>query len=157
MLATVAAMESPSRFSEDLFPDRQPWDVAFDELTVSYSQFWVLAEGGDRSDAESAVPQDDAVSGHGTAAGVPTQASRVHIGAALSVWDETPPDGAGVYLGSCRIDVPERELTLVNVEGREPGPSLVLPDSGIYAVKVWRRSADETEQYDIRVWPSPGR
>ncbi|MER7666373.1 hypothetical protein [Streptomyces sp. NPDC096193] len=150
-------MESPSTFGEDLFPDRQPWDVAFDELTVSYSQFWVLGEGGDRGDVESAIPQGDAVSGHGTAAGVPTRASRALIGAALSVWDETPPDGVGTYLGTCRIEVPERELTLVNVEGREPGPVLVLPDGGAYAVKVWRRSGDEPEQYDIRVWPSPGR
>ncbi|WNO76777.1 MULTISPECIES: hypothetical protein [unclassified Streptomyces] len=149
-------MESPCTFGEDLLPDRQPWDVTFDELTVSYSQFWVLAEGGARCDVESATPRGDSVYGHGAAVGVPTLASRANISAVLSVWDDAPPDGIGVYLGRCRIEVAERELTLVNVEGREPGPALVLPDSGSHEVKVWRRSADGPEQYDIRVWPSAG-
>ncbi|MET7622808.1 hypothetical protein [Streptomyces sp. NPDC005408] len=150
-------MEPATVFGEDVFPDRQPWDVVFDALTVSYGEFWVLAEGGDRDDVESAIPDGDAVSGHGTAVGVPTRESRTSIEVALSVWDDTPPDGDGAYLNACRINVPERELRVVNVEGREPGPALVLPDSGAYEVKVWRRVCDGPEQYDIRVWPSPGQ
>ncbi|MFI1016845.1 hypothetical protein [Streptomyces sp. NPDC020965] len=150
-------MESVTVFGENLFPDRQPWDVVFDTLKVSHSEFWVLAEGGDHGDLESAIPQEGVVSAHGTAVGVPTRASRTRIGIALSVWGETPPDGRGVYLGTCRVDAPARELTCVNVEGREPGPALVLPDAGEYGVKAWRCASEEPERYDIRVWPCPDR
>ncbi|GGT26998.1 hypothetical protein GCM10010222_81000 [Streptomyces tanashiensis] len=143
-----------------LFPQAQPWDVVFDALWVSYSEFWLVAGAGPGADIESAIPEGDAVKGNGEAIGIPTQISAGHIAVALSVWGAPAPDGQGLLLGTARITAPDREVTLVNVEGREPGPVLVLPDEGEHEVKVWRlepRKPGDPERYDVRVWLCPVR
>ncbi|MEU6622631.1 hypothetical protein ABZ926_17945 [Streptomyces litmocidini] len=146
---------------EVLFPEAQPWEVVFDALWVSHSEFWLVAGDGPGADIVGAVPEGDAVKGNGEAIGIPAQGSAGRVAVVLSVWEAPAPDGRGVLLGTSRIAAPGRELALVNVEGREPGPVLVLPDEGEYEVKVWRlasKSADDPERYDVRVWrcPAPG-
>ncbi|MFB7368913.1 hypothetical protein ACFC0D_03590 [Streptomyces sp. NPDC056222] len=149
-------MDSAMMFGEDLFPTDQPWDVVFDSLWVSHSEFWLVAAGGHGADIVSAVPDGDSVRGSEDAVGVPTLTSAAHIGVVLSVWEGPAPDGAGALLGTSRIEAPDREVTLVNVEGREPGPVLVLSDGGEHEVRVWRRS-EGPERYDIRIWPCATR
>ncbi|MFJ4868575.1 hypothetical protein [Streptomyces sp. NPDC088757] len=145
---------------EELFPEAQPWDTVYDAMWVSYSEFWLTAGGGPAADIATAIPEGDAVKGNGEAIGIPTLGSNTRIAAVLSVWESPAPDGQGTPLGTARITSLTRELALVNVEGREPGPALVLPDEGEHEVRVWRRtarSADDPECYDIRVWLCPTR
>ncbi|WP_328946755.1 hypothetical protein OG259_40080 [Streptomyces sp. NBC_00250] len=140
---------------DELFPSAQPWDVVDDSLWVSHSEFWLVAGSGPGIDIVSAVPEGDSIKGNGGAVGIPTRASETRIAAVVSVWEGAAPHGDGAFLGTCRITVPDRELALVNVEGREPGPVLVLPEEGEHTVSVWRRDvsgSDAAEQYDIRVW-----
>ncbi|KQX14914.1 hypothetical protein ASC82_06545 [Streptomyces sp. Root431] len=155
--ATVAAMRPETAFTgEDLFPHAQPWDVVFDVLRVSHGEFWLVAGDGPGAGIVSAIPEGDSLTGNGEAIGIPTLASAGHVAVALSVWEGPAPDGPGKLLGTSRIVAPDRELALVNVEGREPGPVLVLPDEGEHQVRVWRRPARGVggpECYDIRVWP----
>ncbi|MFE1549878.1 hypothetical protein [Streptomyces sp. NPDC058718] len=141
---------------EDLFPHSKPWDVVYDVLWVTHSEFWLVAGDGPGADLVGAIPEGDSLKGNAEAIGIPTLASAGHVAVALSVWEEPAPDGHGELLGTSRIVAPGRELALVNVEGREPGPVLVLPDEGEHQVRVWRRSATGaggSECYDIRVWP----
>ncbi|MFJ6581280.1 hypothetical protein ACIQMY_35555 [Streptomyces sp. NPDC091368] len=141
-----------------LFPDAQPSDVVLDTLGVSYGEFWLVAGAGPGTDIETAIPEGDAVAGNGAAVGVPTVEPTGRIAVVLSVWEAPAPDGLGVPLGTSRITAPGRELALINVEGREPGPLLVLPDGGEHEVAVWRLArpgAGGPERYDIRVWPCP--
>ncbi|WP_369147859.1 hypothetical protein [Streptomyces sp. R44] len=151
-------MESETAFAdEELFPRDQPWDAVFDALSVSHSEFWLVADDMLGADLVSAVPEGDTLKGNGAAVGIPTQLSARRIAVVLSVWEEPAPDGRGVLLGTSRITAPGRELSLVNVEGREPGPVLVLPDEGEHEVKVWRLAPAEAggpERYDVRVWPA---
>ncbi|MFD4322241.1 hypothetical protein [Streptomyces sp. NPDC058548] len=143
---------------DDLFPHAQPWDVTYDALWVSHSAFWLVAGSGPGADIVTAIPERDSVKGNGEAIGIPTTGSATRIAAALSIWEGPAPDGQGLLLGGCPISVPDRELALVNVEGREPGPVLVLAEEGGHQVSVWRREAtslEEPERYDIRVWPCP--
>jgi hypothetical protein len=143
---------------EDLFPETQPWDMVYDAMWVSHGEFWLTAGEGPGADIVSALPEGDSVKGNGEAIGIPTAASHVRIVAALSVWETPAPDRQGTLLGTSRITSPTRELGLVNVEGREPGPVLVLPDEGEHEVKVWRlapENAGDRERYDIRVWLRP--
>ncbi|MFE5614199.1 hypothetical protein [Streptomyces sp. NPDC056524] len=149
-------MDPETMFGEDLFPSDQPWDVVFDSLWVSYSEFWLTASS-DPNDITSVIPDGDSVAGNGKAVGIPTLISAGDIAVALSVWRRPAPDGVGNLLGGSRINAADREVSLVNVEGREPGPILVLPEADEYQVKVWRLPSaggpEEPERYDIRVWP----
>ncbi|MFE5594239.1 hypothetical protein [Streptomyces sp. NPDC056549] len=77
---------------EVLFPQVQPWDVVFDNLWVSYSEFWLVAGAGPGADLESAIPEGDAVKGNGEAIGIPTQIPAGCIAVALSVWEAPAPD-----------------------------------------------------------------
>ncbi|MER5708588.1 hypothetical protein [Streptomyces sp. NPDC002122] len=141
---------------EDFFPHAQPWDVVYDVFRVTHSEFWLVVGDGPGADIVSAIPEGDSLKGNGEAIGIPTLASAGHVAVAPSVWEEPAPDGHGKLLGTSRIVAPGRELALVNVEGREPGPVLVLPDEGEHQVWVWRRPArggGGTECYDVRVWP----
>ncbi|MEU6882913.1 hypothetical protein [Streptomyces sp. NPDC046712] len=147
-------MDPVTIFGKDLFPADQPWDVVFDALWVSHSEFWLVAGSGAGADVVSAIPEGDSVRGIGEAVGVPTLSSATDVGVALSVWEGPAPDGAGTLLGTSRIEAPDREVSLVNVEGREPGPVLVLPEGGEHEVRVWR-CAEGPERYDIRMWPCP--
>ncbi|GGY26152.1 hypothetical protein [Streptomyces tanashiensis] len=145
---------------EVLYPQAQPWEVVFDALWVSHSEFWLVAGDGFGADIVTAIPEGDSVRGNGEAIGIPTQGSAGRIAVVLSAWEEPAPDGRGVLLGMSRITAPDRELALVNVEGREPGPVLVLRDEGDHEVKVWRLapgSDGAVERYDVRVWPCPAR
>ncbi|MDX2565254.1 hypothetical protein PV371_37255 [Streptomyces sp. TX20-6-3] len=145
---------------EELFPGVQPWDVVYDALWVSHSEFWLAAGDGLGADVVTAIPEGDSVKGNGVAVGSPTLGSAGRVTAVLSVWESPAPDGQGTLLGTSRITSPTRELALINVEGREPGPVLVLQDEGEHEVKVWRRattSTDDPEHFDIRVWPCPTR
>ncbi|MFG3041890.1 hypothetical protein ACGFYZ_33830 [Streptomyces sp. NPDC048330] len=152
-------MEPVANFENDkLFPDRQPWDVVYDALWVTHGEFWLVAGSGPGGDIDSAIPEDGSIKGNGEAVGIPAASANGRVGAALSVWEEPAPDSQGTPLGTCRIGAPDRELALVNVEGRESGPVLVLPDAGEYQVSVWRCAAagdGGSERYDIRVWPCP--
>ncbi|GGU12802.1 hypothetical protein GCM10010272_67510 [Streptomyces lateritius] len=151
-------MDPESMINSDLYPDRQPWDVVFDELWVSHSEFWLVAGSGPGADIVSAIPEGDAVTGNGEAIGIPTSGSAGDVSIALSVWEAPVPEGRGTWLGTCRIWAPGRELSFVNVEGREPGPVLVLPEGAEYQVSVWRcakADAAGSERYDIRVWQCP--
>ncbi|WP_225805583.1 hypothetical protein [Streptomyces sp. NK15101] len=142
---------------EDLFPGAQPWDRVYAAMWVSHSEFWLVAGDGPCADPVTAIPEGDCVKGNGEAIGIPTLGSATRIQAVLSVWESPSPDGQGTLLGTSRITSPTRELTLINVEGREPGPVLVLPNEGEHEVRVWRcaaRSAADPERYDIRVWHS---
>ncbi|MFI6416946.1 hypothetical protein ACIBG6_05910 [Streptomyces sp. NPDC050842] len=141
-----------------LFLHAQPWDVVFDALWVSHSEFWLVAGDGPGADIVSAIPEGDSVKGNGEAVGIPAQGSASRIAVVLSVWEDPAPDGRGTLLGTSRITASTRELSLVNVEGKEPGPVLVLPDEGEHEVRVWRcpaGQASDPERYDIRVWPCP--
>ncbi|MFF7780295.1 hypothetical protein ACFZCG_38475 [Streptomyces tanashiensis] len=145
---------------EGLFPDVQPWDAVYDALLGAHSEFWLAAGDGPGADIVTAIPEGDSVRGNGEAVGIPTLGSTGRIAAVLSVWEAPAPDGQGTLLGTSRITSLTRELALVNVEGREPGPVLVLPDEGEHEVRVWRRAAgsvDDPECYDIRVWLCPAR
>ncbi|MFG3350154.1 hypothetical protein ACGF1Z_34465 [Streptomyces sp. NPDC048018] len=148
----------PAFDSSVVFPGKQPWDVVFDALWVTHGEFWLVAGSGPGADITSAVPEGDGVQGNGEAVGIPASASG-RVGVALSVWAGPAPDGQGVTLGASLISVPDRELALVNVEGREPGPVLVLPDDGDYEVRAWRCPPTEeqtlVERYDIRAWLCP--
>ncbi|MCT4357816.1 hypothetical protein M5362_32435 [Streptomyces sp. Je 1-79] len=149
-------MVTDSTFGKSMFPADQPWDVVFDALWVSYSEFWLVAGSGPGADFTPVIPDGDSVQGNGGAVGVPTSRSTTRIEVALSVWDRPAPDGTGTPLGTARIEVPDREVALVNVEGREPGPVLVLPEADEYQVKVWRcpvAPGSAPERYDIRLWP----
>ncbi|MFF8836057.1 hypothetical protein [Streptomyces sp. NPDC015130] len=152
-------MDPENAFNSDtLFPDVQPWDAVYDSMWVSHGEFWLVAGDGPGVDTTTAIPRGDTVQGNGDAVGVPTTGSTDRIAAVLSVWDSPAPDRLGTLLGTSRISSPTRELALINVEGREPGPVLVLPDEGEYEVKVWRcavQTADDLEGYDIRVWLCP--
>jgi len=143
---------------EELFPGAQPWDSVYDTLWVTHSVFWLVAGTGPGADIVSAVPEGDSVKGSGEAVGIPTPTSAARVTAVLSVWDSPAPDGRGTSLGAARITVPARELVLVNVEGREPGPVLVLPEEGEHEVRVWwlaTSGAEELDRYDIRLWRRP--
>ncbi|WP_030557039.1 hypothetical protein [Streptomyces exfoliatus] len=145
---------------EELFPDAQPWDTVYDAMWVSHGEFWLSAGDGPGTDIVTAIPEGDSVKGNGEAIGIPTLGSSTGIAAVLSVWESPAPDAQGTLLGMSRITSPTRELSLVNVEGREPGPVLVLPDEGEHEVRVWRcaaKGADDPERYDIRVWLYPTR
>ncbi|MFG3345772.1 hypothetical protein ACGF1Z_12010 [Streptomyces sp. NPDC048018] len=143
-----------SLVAASLFPDEQPWDVVFDAFHVTHGQFWLVA--GDGAEIVSAVPEGDSLKGNGAAIGIPASRSATRVSVALSFWEEPAHDGCGALVGRCRIAVPDRELALVNVEGREPGPVLLLPDGGEYEVTVRRLEAEDAvapERYEIRVWP----
>ncbi|WP_329428025.1 hypothetical protein [Streptomyces sp. NBC_01268] len=145
---------------EELFAHARPWDVVYDALWVSHSEFWLVAGNGPGADVVTAIPEGDSVKGNGEAIGIATLGSAGRIAVALSVWEASAPDGQGTLLGTSRIMVPDRELAVVNVEGREPGPVLVVLDEGEHEVKVWRLapgSADDPERYDVRVWLCPAR
>lgn len=151
-------MEPETMFDKGLFPaDLQPWDAVFDYLWVTHSEFWLVA--GPDADIVSAIPDRNSVAGNGGAVGVPAPSSETHVGVALSIWEGPAPDGAGALLGTTKIEVPDREVTLANVEGREPGPVLVLPEADGYQVAVWRLPAEVEgevpERFDIRMWPLP--
>lgn len=79
-------------FGEDLFPTDQPWDVVFDSLWVSHSEFWLVAGPG--ADIVSTIPEGDSVRGNGEAVGVPTFSSATDVGVALSVWEGPAPPRA---------------------------------------------------------------
>lgn len=141
------------RFEGTLFSGDNPWDVVFDILRTPYREFWLI--GDSRADIESAIPGSDSIAGNSEAVGIPClREGRVLV--SISVWEGPAPDGQGDYLGASQISAPEREVTLINVEGRDPGPVLVLQDEGDHHVKVWRsiaRNSNGFEQYDIRLWP----
>ncbi|MFJ8659723.1 hypothetical protein [Streptomyces sp. NPDC093795] len=145
-------------FSAGMFPGRSPWHVVFDVLSVSHSQFWLVSGSMPGSPIVCPVPEGDSMKGNGEAVGVPTLASATRVDVVLSAWEREAPEGHGTPLGTCRIWVPGRELVLVNVEGREPGPVLVLPDAEEFQVRGWRCPASDghgPERYDLRVGPVP--
>ncbi|MFE6222976.1 hypothetical protein [Streptomyces sp. NPDC057854] len=152
-------MDDEAEFESNLFLVGEPTDVVFDALSVTYSQFWLALAAADHFvDVSTAVPAADSIVTNGDAVGIPTKISAGHVKVALSAWPATPPDGQGVLLGSSSIEVEGRELHLVNVEGREPGPALVLEDDGPYEVRVWRSEpagTSTTEYFDIRVCRDP--
>ncbi|MEU2656047.1 hypothetical protein ABZ615_12050 [Streptomyces sp. NPDC007325] len=149
-------MNSGDELAHNLFQEREPTDVVFDTLWVTHSEFWlVLAAAGHFVDVSTAIPSEDSIVGNGDAVGIPTRESVVDVRISLSVWPTTPPDGRGAPLGSTSIEVEGRELRLVNVEGREPGPVLLLEEDGPHLVRVWRSEPGpegQKEFYDIRVW-----
>ncbi|RVU20961.1 hypothetical protein EOT10_26935 [Streptomyces antnestii] len=145
-------MEPETNSQSSLFGNTGPWDVVYDDFVISYSQFWVAARDG--ADFTTAIPAGEEVKGNGQAVGIPAASQETRVEVALSYWQSTPPDGVGKYLGSAVLDVPNRELRCLNVEGREEPAVLVLPDDGSHEVKVWRRN-DLPEQYDIRVSECP--
>ncbi|MFE9045306.1 hypothetical protein ACFY9F_32320 [Streptomyces sp. NPDC012421] len=152
-------MDNDDELERNIFQECEPTDVVYDTLGVTHSEFWlVLAAAGHFVDVSTAIPSDDSIAGNGDAVGIPTRESVGDVGISLSVWPTTPPDGTGAPLGSTSIRVEGRELRLVNVEGREPGPVLLLEEDGPYLVRVWRSepgSEGQKEFYDIRVWKDP--
>ncbi|MFI0829549.1 hypothetical protein ACH4Q7_34640 [Streptomyces roseolus] len=152
-------MDGEAEFESGLFLDGEPTDVVFDALWVTYSQFWLALAAADRFvDVSTAIPAADSIATNGDAVGIPTRSSAGNVKVALSAWPATPPDGQGDLLDSSSIVVEGRELHLVNVEGREPGPVLVVEDDGPYEVRVWRSEpagASTTEYFDIRVCRGP--
>ncbi|GGR51696.1 hypothetical protein [Streptomyces roseolus] len=152
-------MDDEAEFENNLFLGGEPTDVVFDALWVTYSQFWLTLAAADRFvDVSTAIPAADSIATNGDAVGIPTRSSAGNVKVALSAWPATPPDGQGDLLGSSSVVVEGRELHLVNVEGREPGPVLVLEDDGSYEVRVWRSEpagTGATEYFDIRVWQDP--
>ncbi|MFF9340515.1 hypothetical protein ACF1CG_12315 [Streptomyces sp. NPDC014773] len=149
-------MDDEAEFERNSFRDGEPWDVVFDTLWIICSQFWLVLAAADRSvDVSTVIPAGDSIASNGDAVGIPTRISAGHVKVALSAWPATPPDGQGVPLGSSSIVVEGRELRLVNVEGREPGPVLVLEEDGPYEVRVWRSEVQGAEYFDIRVWQGP--
>ena len=150
-------MNDGAGFERDLFQGDEPTDVVFDSLWVTYSQFWLVPVAGPYPEVTTAIPVGDAIAANGEVVGLPTKNSAGDVRVALSVWSATPPDGHGTLLGSASIVVEGRELRLINVEGREPGPVLVLDDDGTYEVRVWRSEPAEVtpEFFDIRVWQNP--
>ncbi|MER5966671.1 hypothetical protein [Streptomyces sp. NPDC002057] len=134
-----------------------PEDVVYDSFFVSYREFWLVAAGGPDPDLTEAIPEENSIAGGGESVGIPTLRDGV-VRVTLSSWENPAPDARGTFLGQSLITAPEREITLRNVEGKEPGSVLVLESEGDYHVKVWRSgdgSGDDLEEYDIRVWPYP--
>ncbi|MGW3521383.1 hypothetical protein [Streptomyces hydrogenans] len=150
-------MDDGAGFERDLFQGNEPTDVVFDSLWVTYSEFWLAPAAGPYADVTTAIPVGDAIAANGEVVGIPTKNSAGDVTVALSVWPATPPDGRGTLLGSASIEVEGRELHLINIEGREPGPVLVLEDDGTYEVRVWKSEPAEVtpEFFDIRVWQNP--
>ncbi|MFF2776058.1 hypothetical protein ACFVU3_14225 [Streptomyces sp. NPDC058052] len=131
-------MDDAAAFESALFRDGEPYDVAFDSLWVTYGEFWLVSTAGCSVDVSTAIPTADSIVTNGGAVGIPAKSSAGHMAMALSLWSATPPDGRGIPLGSSSITVEGRELSLVNVEGREPAPALVVEEDGTYQVRVWR-------------------
>ncbi|MDX2290926.1 MULTISPECIES: hypothetical protein [Streptomyces] len=151
-------MDNGAEFERNVFQGGEPTDVVVDTLWVTHSQFWLAPAAGTYPDVTTAIPVGDSIAENAEVVGIPTKSSAGDMRVALSLWPTTPPDGRGTLLGSASIVVEGRELHLINVEGREPGPVLVLEDDGTYKVRVWRTEPAETtaaEYFDIRVWQGP--
>ncbi|MGA5198305.1 hypothetical protein [Streptomyces exfoliatus] len=150
-------MENSARFGDNLFEGANPIDVAFDTLWVTHREFWLVAGDGPGADVSTAIPVGDSLAHNGEAVGIPTLAEGF-VNVALSAWASRPPHAQGFLLGSCSINANEREVSLINVEGREPGPVLVLEEAGEHQVSVWRsipQNDDDFEMFDIRIWLGP--
>ncbi|MFI0990509.1 hypothetical protein [Streptomyces exfoliatus] len=150
-------MDNDASFGAGLFQGKVPWDVIYDTLWVSHKEFWLVAGTGPGPDIVTAIPEGDTIACNGEAVGIPTLTEGL-VNVALSVWGGPPPDGQGPLLGTGRINAVDRELALVNVEGREPGAVLILEEAGEHQVRVWRaapRADDQAELFDVRIWPCP--
>ncbi|MFC9337391.1 hypothetical protein ACFT0G_02975 [Streptomyces sp. NPDC057020] len=155
--ARIEAMDNNADFGAHLFPGESPWDAIYDTLWVSHREFWLVAGTGPGPNIMTAIPEGDTIACNGEAVGIPTL-SEGRVSVALSVWEGPAPDGQGSFLGTGQINVSDRELSLLNVEGREPGPVLTLEEEGQHEVRVWRaaaRSSDGAELFDVRIWPCP--
>lgn len=143
-----------------LFPGVQPWDADAGTVRVSHSQFWVHCGDWWQSDETPVTPDGDMPRARDGAVAIPTVAQNTRAGVVLSLWEQEPPLAAtGRLLGECRLQAEDRELA---VHGGVNGPGdavLVLPETGEYAIAVWRRMEPgevfEYERYDARVWHCP--